>query len=330
MTKAMRANIFAVFCFFVGLLICVNADASPDTQGNGVVAAPTAAAYENLRNASNKILADLRMVLPQTKTIILYDPAVFAVIPYYASTTDLLRTAATNICNAEGSTFGARAITPTIDIGSAASGLASLLQLSIPNYAIQGQNLTLDNSALVGSFATAAKDAGLEVVNPSYLLPAVSEHTLTCQSIRTTNSAADLWKFVNSEAAAAQPKAQSKLLQDSLDGFQKVRDVLLTTSANTPSLLGKLLSAESLALAVQQPSSVSVIDMRLDAADIDSTTKTVLWWRKTKFSSNVAAHYWIFSVHGGGTQFGITLAQPGYVNILRKNIDLKSFTLATH
>lgn len=329
----MRANIFAVFCFAFGVVAVqfTAAVPAPDTQGNGVIAAPTAAAYENLRNASNKILADLRMVLPQTKTIILYDPNAFAVIPYYASTTDLLRTAASSICSAEGRSFAPRAITPTLDIGLAASGLASLLQLTLPNYVIQGQNLTLDNSALIGSFATAAKDLGLEVVNPSYLLPAVSQNTLNCQSMHNSSSAADLWKFVNSEASAAQPKAESmKPVKDALSAFGKLRDVLLASSANAPPLLGKLLSAESLAVAVQQPASVSVIDMRLDAADIDSTTKTVLWWRKTKFSSNVAAHYWIFSVHGSGTQFGITLAEPGYVNVLRKNVDLKTFTLATH
>jgi hypothetical protein len=329
-----RQNILHSFCFVkafshtsIALLSIVGAPFTlrAEAQGNGVLAAPTSAAYADLTNASNKMLGDLHSALPHANTIVLYDATAFAAVPYYGSTTDLVRTAAGNICAADTGTFGSRAIVPTVDVGTSAAGLASLIQLTIPTYAIQGQNLALDNSALVGSFATAAKATGYTVINPAYLLPAVSQNTLTCGNFESSTSLADLWKFVNSQASADHAKAASqKPLQDALDAFQKMKDVLLS-SDKAPPLLGHALAVESLARSVEQPSQVAVIDMRLDAVDIDSTTKTVLWWRKTKFSANVAAHYWIFSAHGSGAGFGIVLVEPGYVNILTKNLDLKSY-----
>jgi len=323
----MRLNTLAAF-LMMGL------SAAPqvliaEMQGNGVVAAPTSAAYADLTNASDKMLGDLRAALPAAKTIVLYDAATFAVIPYYASTTDLVRTAIENICSA-GGIAAPRAIVPSVDVGTSAQGIASLVQLTLPSYAIQGQNLALDNSALVGSFATAAKGTGYEVVNPAYLLPAVSQTNLTCGTAASSQSLADLWKFVNDKASASRDEATArKPLQDALDSFQKLRDVLLSADKGPP-LLGRALVIESLARSVETPERVAVIDMRLDAATIDSTTKTVLWWRKTKFSASIAAHYWIFSAHGSGAQFGIKLEAPGYVNLLRKDVDLAGFAVAKH
>jgi hypothetical protein len=152
-----------------------------------------------------------------------------------------------------------------------------------------------------------------------------------CGDFKTSTSLADLWKFANSEAAVNQAKtANKKQLKDALDAFDKMKNVLLTSSDKGAPLLGRALTAESIAHSAEHPSQVAVIDMRLDAADIDSTTRTILWWRKTKFSANVAAHYWIFSARGAGTQFGIVLVEPGYVNILRKNIDLGGFVVSGH
>lgn len=308
-----RQNILFVFCL---ILTAAALAVRTDAQGNSVIAAPTAAAYQELTNASYKMLKDLTAALPQARTIVLYDPNIFSVIPYYQSTTDLIRAAAGNICASSSGTFSPRTISPALDIGEAAVGLAGLIQLTVPTYSAQGQNLPLDNSALVGNFATAARTAGYVVINPAYLLPAVSQSSLTCQTARTSNSLADLWKFANSEAAT-QPQNTS---------FQKMRDALTSSDKGAP-LLGRVLAAESLARALDKPAEVAVIDMRLDAADIDSTTKSVLWWRKAKFSANIAAHYWIFSVQGEGKQFGIQLIAPGYVNILRSNVDLSTFAL---
>jgi hypothetical protein len=316
-----------IFCLTVSSAF---AQTSAGVQGNGVVAAPTAAAYADLTNASNKMLADLHSAIPKARVIILYDANAFSVIPYYASATDLVRKAAAGICSAEtAGTFGPRAIVPTLDFGTAAQGLAALVQLTVPTYSIQGQTLTLDNSALVGSFATAAKGTGYQVVNPSYLLPAVGQANLNCQTAANSNSLADLWTFANSESGVAQAKAQTNpSLKGALDAFQKLKDVMTTSADKSPPLLGRALTIESLAHSVEQPSQVAIIDMRLDAADIDSTTKTVLWWKKTRFSANIAAHYWIFAAKGSGTQFAISLVAPGYVNILRKDVDLKSFAVS--
>ena len=295
-------------------------------QGNGMVAAPTAAAYQELTNASNKMLTDLSRVLPQAKTVILYDPKVFSAIPYYASTTELVRDAATDLCNSEGGAASAH-ILSGVDLGEAAQGLASLVQLTIPNYAIQGQALTLDNSALLASFAAAARAGGYVVVNPTYLLPAVSQSKLNCQTAKTSTSLADLWRFANSEAAAKQQRSTTRQAPNStIQAFTATRQAL-TASDKGPSLMARVLAAESLAKAAEHSDSVAIIDMRLDAADIDSTTRTVLWWHKSKFSANIAAHYWIFAVHAQDGQFEIQLVEPGAVNILRRNIDAATFTV---
>jgi hypothetical protein len=324
-----RTNIFGVFCLIAGVLL--SGVVGAETSGTGVVAAPSAAAYADLTNISTKMLGDIHSSLPHASIIILYDATTFAAVPYYAGTTELVRTAAANLCAAEKAGFSARVV-PSLDVGTAASGLASLIQLTIPNYAIQGQTLNLDNSALVGSFATAAKETGYTVINPAYLLPAVAQRHLTCADFEVSTSLADVWAFLNSEAAADQAKATaSKPLNDALDAFQKMKDVLLTSGDKGPPLLGRALAVESLAHSVELPAQVAVVDMRLDAANIDSSTKTILWWRKTKFSANVSAHYWIFSAQGSGTQFGIVLVEPGYANILTKNQDLKGYGVSgTH
>jgi hypothetical protein len=304
------------------------AQSATPAAGNGVVAAPTAAAYADLTIASDKMLADLKYAVPHANTVILYDGPTFSAVPYYAGALDLVRTSAKLICSS-ASVSGARAprtIVPTLDVGTAASGLASLIQVTLPSYAINGQALVLDNSALIGSFATAAKSRGFTVVNPSYLLPAVSQHTLECGKLDATQSLADLWNFASTEASHARtlPNADKKPLKDALDGYQKLRDVFLAADKGPP-LLSRVLTVETLGRTLESPSMVAAIDMRLDAVDIDSTTRTVLWWRKTKFSVNVAAHYWLFSAHGKGEQFALKLEQPGYVNILRKDINEKGF-----
>ena len=317
----MRPNISGLSCLTLSCIFFGSFHVS--AQGTGPVAVPTSAAYADLRNASNKMLADLRGAVPQAKVIILYDANAFSAVPYYAGAIDLMRKAAASICSAE-SAIRPR-IEPTLDFGSAAAGLAALLQLTVPAYSVQSQNLTLDNSALVGSFATAAEAAGFEVVNPTYLLPAVSQTTLDCGQVAGSNSLADLWTFANSESSAAQAQAGGKpALKNALDAFQQLKEVMTSTDKSPP-ILGRALTIESLAHSVQQPAEVAIIDMRLDAADIDSTTKSVLWWRKTRFSANVAAHYWIFSAHGTGSQFAISLVKPAYVNILQKNVDMKTF-----
>jgi hypothetical protein len=320
MSKGMaRQNILFVFCLILtAAALAVRADA----QGNGVIAAPTAAAYQELTNASYKMLKDLTAVLPQARTVVLYDPNIFSVIPYYLSTTDLVRTAAEGLCGPEPGAIAPRTIGASLDIGEAAVGLAGLVQLAVPTYASQSQALPLDNSALVASFATAARTAGYVVVNPAYLLPAVSQSALNCQSARASNSLSDLWKFANSEASRQAPNA-------ALQAFQKMRQALTSSDKGSP-LIGRVLAAESLARALDNPAQAAVIDMRLDAADIDSTTKSLLWWRKAKFSANIAAHYWIFSVRGQGEQFGIQLVAPGYVNILRTNVDLSTFAVGAN
>ena len=318
-----RANIFEVFCLiaFVGL----SPLAPGETSGTGVVAAPSAAAYADLTNISTKMLGDIHSALPHANVIILYDAPTFAAVPYYASTAELVRAAAASLCTAEKPGFSPRLV-PSLDVGTAASGLASLIQLTLPSYSIQGQTLTLDNSALVGSFATAAKETGYTVINPVYLLPAVTQKHLTCADFKASTSLADLWAFLDSEATVDQAKAaNNKTLADALDAIRKMKDVLLTSGDKGPPLLGRALAVESLAHSVEQPARVAIVDMRLDAANIDSSTKTILWWRKTRFSANVSAHYWIFSAHGTGAQFGIVLVEPGYANILTKNQDLKNY-----
>ncbi len=290
------------------MVVPLYAQSATPAAGSGVVAAPTAAAYADLTIASDKMLGDLKHAVPRANTVILYDGPTFSAVPYYAGALDLVRTSAKLICSSASTpgTRSPRAIVPTLDVGTAASGLASLIQVTLPAYAINGQTLVLDNSALIGSFATAAKSRGFTVVNPAYLLPAVSQHTLEASHARTL------------------PNADKKPLKDALDGYQKLRDVFLAADKGPP-LLSRVLTVETLGRTLESPAMVAAIDMRLDAVDIDSTTRTVLWWRKTKFSVNVAAHYWLFSAHGRGEQFALKLEQPGYVNILRKDINEKGF-----
>jgi hypothetical protein len=101
-------------------------------------------------------------------------------------------------------------------------------------------------------------------------------------------------------------------------------DVYLAADKGMP-LLSKLLIVESLLDSIADPLHTAVIDMKLDGAGIDSTTRTILWWRSTKISFNVLAHYSILKVDLDGDRLALTLAKPGYANFMIKDMDQQRF-----
>jgi hypothetical protein len=297
--------------------------------GTGLFVAPSSAAYADLTNAADQMFADFKRTFPAASTVILYDQPTFSAIPYYQSAVYQVDQVFRAICKAEQPAAGGeqKAFSLTLDPGSAASGLAALIALTVPSYSIQGQAVSIDNTALISAFAQAAKTAGLNVINPVYLLPAAPQKgrpPLKCGD--TTTSFAQLWAATTDEATKAQklPTADKSPLKDALAAYAKVRDTLLASDKGPP-LLGKLLMVEALANLVTDPQSVAVVDMRLDGVGIDSTTRTVLWWRTTRFSSNVLAHYYLLSVQGSGKDFSLALAKAGSVNIMTKDVNQKYF-----
>lgn len=295
--------------------------------GNGPFVVPTSAAYADLTNAADQMVVDLKQTFPGAKTALLYDQATFSAISYYQSALDQVGQIFQGICDAEkqpSSSARPRLLGP-IDVGTAASGLAGLIALTLPSYAIQGQPVTIDNTALIGAFAVEASRAGLGFVNPVYLMPAVIKNSaLNCG--QTSVSLAELWSATAREANKARllPGADKSPLKDALDAYSTVRGVLLAADKGAP-LLGKLLVVETMGKLITDPGSVAVIDMRLDGVGIDSTTRTVLWWRTTKFSSNVLAHYSLLSVKGTGADFSLELRKPGYVNVMTKDMKQNQF-----
>lgn len=305
---------------------------APVPSGTGLYVAPTSAAYADLTNAARAILADLQSNFPTAQTYIIYDQQTFAAIPYYESALNLVRNSLKKIWLAEGKSCGLRSNALDLTgLGTAASGLASLIAVTLPSYAIQGQSVTLDTSALIAAFAAAASSSvpPRTVILPAYLLPATASGRplQSCNEFDASDSLADLWSAAATEASNAQllPAATKDPLKTALDDYQKLRDVFLASDKGVP-LLGKLLIVEGLAKLIVNPAQLAVVDMKLDAVGIDSTTRSVLWWRTTRFSANVMAHYSLLSVQGSGHGFALALKKPGYVNIVTQNVDPKRFS----
>jgi hypothetical protein len=319
---------FFVIAALVAAVPACAQSAAAVAGGTGLYVAPSSQAYALLTNAAQKMLDDTRAGVPGVQAVVLYDPATFANVPYYPSAVEQVKLALRGLCKAPGQPR-VEALGPA-DLGAAASGLAALIGVTLPSYAISGQAVTtIDTSALVGVFAAAAKQASLAVINPVYLLPAEAAGGIGCGNFETSQSIASLWALAavtahNLEGTAAANVEPGK---SALAQFKKLSDVYLAADKGMP-LLSKLLVVESLLYSISDPEHTAVIDMKLDGAGIDSTTRTILWWRSTKVSSNVLAHYSVLKVGVNGGRLALTLVTPGYVNFMTKDINQKTFSSA--
>ena len=218
------------------------------------------------------------------------------------------------------------------DLGTAASGLAELIGAVTPAYTVQGQPLPFDNTALVAAFA---QQAGVHVVLPTYLLPATPS-PLACESADASSSVADLWLGAALQASrvrtqAAQitgnsdaDNARRKTLQTLLDSYTSATDPYLVVDKG-PALLGRLLVAETL-IKLATPAGARVIDLKLDAVDTESSTRTWFGSKKTNFASGVMAHYTLFNFTvDPSNAASLTFAKADLVNILVKVPDEDKF-----
>jgi hypothetical protein len=241
--------------------------------GTGPYAAPSAAAYQIIENAAYKIVTDNNL---SGQTVIIYDPQLFGLVSTWQAAVEHMRKTMKAVCLP--TPIVENAFVPSLDIGSAASGLAALVTALTPAYAIQGQALPFDNSALIAAFA---KQAGKKVVFPAYLFPAARTQDVTCKSdIDNTSSLADLWYGGAAQVPVLQSAIQAetnadrkKALQNKLDAYMKVAESYLTIDKGT-SMLAKLLVVENLIRLVPADGAVSVIDLKLDAVGMESVTRT--------------------------------------------------------
>ena len=217
-----------------------------------------------------------------------------------------------------------RALAP-IDIGTAASGLAALVTALTPSYAIQGQALPFDNSALVAAFA---KEAGVKTVLPAYLVPAGKQHDVACGGQAGSTSLVDLWYGAAVQADKLRndiesisgttdaDKAKKQALQRKVDTYVKIAESYLAVEKST-SLLAKLLVVESLTR-LASGSTLSVIDLKLDAVGMESITRTWVGTKKTNFACSVLAHYTLLELTTNSSAISLKPVTTDMVNILLK------------
>ncbi len=305
---------------------------APPAAGNGPFVVPTSAAYAQLTNAAETILADVKATFPAVQTVVLYDRSAFALVPYYQPALQQVRQALEALCQAEGKRAAPHITAPTLTgLGTAAAGLASLVAVTLPAYAIQGQAVKIDTAALISAFAAAAMAARMIVIDPAYLLPATAgpQPPLACAAFEQSDSLAELWRAASLEATNLAANSVGKPAPSALTEYRKLADAYLDPGKGEP-LLSKLLTVESLAAPLASPAQVAVVDLHLDSVGIDSTTRTILWWRSTRFSSNVLAHYSLLRAQGSQQQFSLTLVKAAAVNVLLKNMDQKHFATSTN
>lgn len=300
----------------------------PPSSGSGPYVAPLSAAYSELTNAGNAIVSEIKQqaVFAHTTTAVIYDANTFAAIPYYPTSIQQLKQTYSALCQTTTGALHPRTLAP-IDIGGLATGLSALAAVSLPYTVTQGQPVTFDNTALVAAFTASAQTQGWMVLNPAYLLPAGKIQSLSCATFNSSQSFADLWGGL--QAQAVDVKGRSDASQDplktALAQYQTLADAYLASDKGLP-LAAKMLLVESLERSIADPGSAVVTDMHLDAAGIDSSTRSVLWWRKTTFSSSVLAHYSLLSVQGSRPAYNLVLQHAGNVNILMQHMNQKKFT----
>lgn len=299
-------------------------------SGNGPYAAPLTSAYADLSAAARKIVNDNSL---SGAVVVLYDAQTFATLSAYPAAVEQLRSSMSKLCAATPGQFGSRLV-PSLDFGGAASGLTALLGAVTPQYAIQGQSVTFDNTALLAAFVHAAGD---NVIIPAYLMPAPQRgNVLTCEQEsqwKASNSVADLWaggakawSDTAKSVAAAPNDVAKKALQERVDSYQKVADLFIAPASDKgPAPLAKLLMVESLLRQIPDGKPAKVIDLKLDAAGIDSTTRTVLFWRSTKFSSTVMAHYTLMNLTKDGTAVELKPYKTDSVVILNRVKDAEKY-----
>jgi hypothetical protein len=139
------------------------AQAPSGAAGSGPYAGPSVGAYALVANAAEKIVADNHL---KGQRVVIYDAQVFSLLPTYQTAVLHLRQTMKGVCATTMSTEVF--LVPSLDIGGAASGLAALLNAVTPAYAVQGQALPFDNSALVAAFA---KQAALVWFTPDIFYP---------------------------------------------------------------------------------------------------------------------------------------------------------------
>lgn len=328
MTGKLSNQITLLFAFVV---VPAGAQYVPPVAGNGPYVAPLSAAYSELTNAGNAIVSDIkeRDVFARATTVIIYDANTFAAMPYYPTAVQQIKDAFGDLCRTAGPQPGLQpriAIAP-LDLAGAASALAALVSTSLPSTIIQGQPVTFDNTALIAAFTASAQAKGLTVLNPVYLLPAGKASELNCTDFAASQSFADLWNGLQARASAlkSEAAADEDPIKPALTQYQTLLDSYLSAEKGMP-LAAKMLVVESLERAIVDPATAVVTDMRLDAAGVDSTTRTLLWWRKTTFSSTVLAHYSLLSVQGSRPAYNLVLQRSANVNILVQNLNRKKFT----
>jgi hypothetical protein len=167
------------------------------------------------------MLTDVRGAVPGVKAVVIYDQATFSSVPYYSSAVEHVKTTLSGLC-APPSAAHIEAVSPA-DLGTAASGLAALIGVTLPSYAINGQAITtIDTSALAGVFASVATGGSVAVINPVYLLPPRVAAGLNCGTYPASQSISALWALAATEARQLTGTAASNAdpVKSALPGFR--------------------------------------------------------------------------------------------------------------
>ena len=311
------------------LLLPGFAQSASSAAGNGPYVVPTAALYDDLSRLAARVKSanDAAFV---GATIVIYDPQAFGILPMYPSGVRQFWAAMDSMCDITERTtpITAEAASDVLSgAGAAASGLGALITAVTPNFAIQGQSITIDNNALIAAFVKIVGNNA--VVIPAYLPAATASSTPDCNNYRKSSSFTALWEGAAAEILKVKIKlkdatsdAKKKEIQAVIDSYQAMRDGYLASDKG-PSLYSKVTAAESLwnALNGKAGKTPLILDLKLDLAGIDSTTTTELFWKTTRFSDDLLAHYFLFSIQNGRLQ----LENEDTVTVMTKDKNVKRY-----
>ncbi len=300
--------------------------AATSTSSQAPVAEIDAIAYANLRNNAQQIydaIKDVPRKDTDSKGFVIYDRQLFSQLPTYLPAVREVDQIRRNLCYVKDLPSPTQPpeklsnLAPTLDVGTALSGIASLLGVFKPGLSITAMELPPSDQVLIADFANVAQRKGTAVYIPGVFLPNLEPdpdplETDQCpkkdavllekwnqasllQEWRAAGKVADqVAKKLNGLTDLKDTDPPRKQLKDALDAYSATLKKYTTTDASGGSPLASLVAAGRLQLLLELKKHPLILVLAADdvggAGFVQSKPFTV----PVAFSGGANAHYFVF------------------------------------
>jgi hypothetical protein len=323
-----------------------SAPAPTATATQAPVAEIDAIAYDNLRNAAQRIL---ELIGGLGDSFIIYQPQLFARLPLYLPALREVDGVRVTLCSVKTLTppIATAALTTTLDAGSSLSGIAAVLALFKPSLTVAGLELPPSDQALIADFASVAISKGKGVFIPGTMPPTLEPTDPFADNacpaslsidpyVMTKNpSISQEWRAADTIATqvartfagwttAQQNSAVGKSVKDALDNYAAILKKQTTTDATGNSPLATYVQAGRLSLLLEKSKPLVLV---LGTDDLGGTgwVKSKAFTVPVTYSGGASCHYYVFS----GSDIDSRALAAGTVTSMDAGLEQKAITDST-